>query len=517
MMRTFRRRFELCLVGIAAGLAFALSAEPHCVPGLIFAAPGLWAFALGDSRSPLSPRAAFFLGGISGLTMQLMAFAWIPGLLERFARFPAPAAWATAALLYVAQALPYALALGTAAAIRGPRAPLYVGLPVALTAIAGRLPTLFPWRPADVLTSSALPFAQLAELGGAPLVDLAFAWVGVGLVEGARTRARAPIVVAIVALLGGTSFGVLRIAQLERDRESLPSARIGVVQPNVSIEDKHDPSRAIENLASLHGGTFRALEDGAELVIWPESAHPFPLRRGHFQDWRGATAIRPRDLGVPIVTGVITQEDRCMRWNSVVAVDPSGAISGVADKITLLPFGEFAPLHRFYPAWLKELAPCAGFHPGEHEPLLVAAGVELGILNCYEDLLPVRSRALANEGARVLVNLTNDAWFGDTAEPHLHHMVSRLRTIETRRDLLRAVNTGVSAHVSSTGRDTIRTETFVATEFVADARLSDAVTVYMRLGDVLTPALLAWLFALVFIRRRERQVPMSSSRSHAGR
>jgi apolipoprotein N-acyltransferase len=517
MMRTFRRRFELSLVGIAAGLAFALSAEPHCVPGLIFAAPALWAFALGDARDPLPAREAFILGGMSGLTMQLMAFAWIPGLLERFARFPAPAAWATASLLYVAQALPYALALGTAAAIRGPRAPLIVALPVTLTAIAGRLPTLFPWRPADVLTSAALPFAQLAELGGAPLVDLAFACVGVGFVEGFRTRARTPFIVAAFALVGATVFGGVRIQELERGRAALPSARIGVVQPNVSIEDKHDPSRALQNLASLHEGTRRAVEDGAEIVIWPESAHPYPLRRDHFQDFRGVTAIRPSDPTVPIVTGVITQEDRCMRWNSVVAVEPSGAISGVADKITLLPFGEFAPLHRFYPAWLKELAPCAGFHPGEHEPVLVTSGVELGILNCYEDLLPVRSRALAAEGARVLVNLTNDAWFGDTAEPHLHHMVSRLRTIETRRDLVRAVNTGVSAHVSSTGRDSIRTGTFVETHFVADAKLSGAVTVYMRLGDVLTPALLAWLFALVFTRRRQAQVPMSSSRSHAGR
>src|SRR5690606_27410215 len=136
-----------------------------------------------------------------------------------------------------------------------------------------------------------------------------------------------------------------------------------------------------------------------------------------------------------------------------------------------------------------------GFVPGEHEPLLEAAGAPLGILNCYEDLLPVRSRALARAGAALLVNLTNDAWFGDTAEPHLHHMVSRLRAIETRRDLLRAVNTGVSAHVSSTGRDLVRTETFVEASFVAEARLADELTVYARLGDLLTPMLLAWLFS----------------------
>src|SRR5690606_33540357 len=204
------------------------------------------------------------------------------------------------------------------------------------------------------------------------------------------------------------AFGAARIAALEGTHES-SRLRVGVVQPNVSIEDKHDPARAGANLEALHLGTLRAIAGGAELVVWPESAYPFPLPRGRARDRDDLGAIRPRGVGVPIVTGVLTQIDRCMRWNSVIAVDPRGAITGVADKIALLPFGEFAPLHRFYPGWLKELAPCAGFHPGEHEPLLNARDVPLGILNCYEDLLPVRSRALSLRGAEILVNLTNDA------------------------------------------------------------------------------------------------------------
>lgn len=494
-MLIFLRHAGLLAAGIAAGLAFVFSAEPYGVPGLIFAAPALWAHAFGDDRAPITPWRAFLLGGLSGLTMQLLAFAWIPGLLERFARFPAVAAWAVAALLYVAQALPYALALGVAAWLRLRGAPLLIALPVSLAAIAARLPTLFPWRPADVLTSSALPYAQLAEIGGAPLVDLAFAFLGVAFVESFRTSKRAPRVVFALALALPTLYGAARIEAIERAREERPLLRVGVVQPNVSIEDKHDRTRFHDNLKKLHAASAPLVAEGAELVVWPESAYPFRVPRGRGEDYEGGLAIRPPGISVPIVTGLVTQVDRCMRWNSVVAVEPSGRIAGVADKIVLLPFGEFAPLHAHYPAWLLELAPCAGFVPGEHEPLLEAAGAPLGILNCYEDLLPVRSRALARAGAALLVNLTNDAWFGDTAEPHLHHMVSRLRAIEARRDLLRAVNTGVSAHVSSTGRDLVRTETFVEASFVAEARLADELTVYARLGDVLTPMLLAWLFS----------------------
>jgi apolipoprotein N-acyltransferase len=110
----------------------------------------------------------------------------------------------------------------------------------------------------------------------------------------------------------------------------------------------------------------------------------------------------------------------------------------------------------------------------------------------------------------VLVNVTNDAWFGDTAEPHLHHQVARMRAIETRRDLVRAVNTGVSGHVSAAGEDVQRTETWVRTSFIAEARLLRGRTLWVILGDWVTAlcagAMLGWLLAAWQRRRAATKV-----------
>jgi len=100
------------------------------------------------------------------------------------------------------------------------------------------------------------------------------------------------------------------------------------------------------------------------------------------------------------------------------------------------------------------------------------------------------------------VNLTNDAWFGDTSAPLLHHMNARMRAIETRRDLVRAVNTGVSGHTAATGEDLARTDAFTRASFVADARLLRGTTIYGRFGDWVTAALAGAVLAFLVQRRR---------------
>lgn len=521
MIRDFLQFSKDTLFAIAAGLSLVFAAEPYAIQGLGFAFPVFFSLALrgraeaipswgarrllhdegaatrglgleGAPAQGITPYRAFALGLIAGMTMQLGAFAWIPGLLIRFADFPWPLAWLTASLLYLAQSLPWALAAMFAIALERAGTSRAIALGLSLLLFAYSIPTLFPWRPADVLTSSALPFAQLAELGGAPLVDLAFTAAGLSFLELARSREARAIFAAAIVL--PSAFGLARISAIEAEEGETIS--VGVIQPNISIEEKHDPESAFPNLRKLKAMSLDIEREGAELILWPESAYPFPLHRERRRDHAGEYSLRPAALEVPIIAGALTQRGGCDRWNSVIALDGDGEIIGVTDKLVLLAFGEFAPLHAFYPEWLKEKVPCPGFVRGEREPTLDVGGVRYGVLNCYEDLLAARSRALALEGSSVLLNFTNDAWFGDTAEPHLHHMVSRLRTIETRRELIRAVNTGVSAHVSKTGRDLIRTETFIEAAFIAEARPSERVTVYMRFGDWLSPILMGLMLAI---------------------
>jgi len=150
--------------------------------------------------------------------------------------------------------------------------------------------------------------------------------------------------------------------------------------------------------------------------------------------------------------------------------------------------------------------PCPGIRAAAHPEVVALDGTRLGVLNCYEDVLAEHGRTLALREPELLVNVTNDAWFGQTREPHLHQLVARYRAIETRRDLVRVVNTGVSAHIASSGATLYETETWVQTSFVADAKRLSGDTLWVRIGDTTTPAayafLLAWL--LVGLRRRKR-------------
>ena len=527
MIRDFSQFSKDTLFAIAAGLSLVFAAEPYSIQGLAFAFPVLFALALGgrrrgaldqaaspkagDARCDLpSPHRAFFIGLIAGLTMQLGAFAWIPGLLVRFADFPVVFAWLTASLLYLAQSLPWALAALFAVTLQRAGIARLFALGLSLLVFAYSLPTLFPWRPADVLTSSALPFAQLAELGGANVVDAAFTLVGLSFLELAQVkRPRFFALVFAASILAPSIYGAARIASIERAMSAKAPVRVGVIQPNISIEEKHDPAFAFKNLDRLKELSLAVEAEGAEIVLWPESSYPFPISRERTHDHRGEYSLRPRTLEAPIIAGALTRREGCDRWNSVLAMGSEGEILGVTDKIVLLAFGEFAPLHALYPEWLKEKVPCPGFLRGDREPTLDVDGVRYGVLNCYEDLLAFRSRALSLHGASVLLNFTNDAWFGDTAEPHLHHMVSRLRTIETRRELIRAVNTGVSAHVSATGRDLIRTGTFVESTFIAEAAPSGRLTLSLILGDWLRPIFTAALLALgllALMRSRYRRL-----------
>ena len=147
---------------------------------------------------------------------------------------------------------------------------------------------------------------------------------------------------------------------------------------------------------------------------------------------------------------------------------------------------------------------------GDAPRVLTLGGAGIGVLNCYEDVLDHYGRAVAAQGPDYLVNVTNDAWFGNTSEPILHHMVARMRSIETRRDLVRAVNTGVSGHVAATGENVVLTETFVATTFVTTvAKLGAAEgtvgrTVYVRIGRAFEWLALALLLGLGFYAYRSR-------------
>jgi apolipoprotein N-acyltransferase len=495
-----------------AGVFYALSGPPYELGVLAFCAGPLLLAAIEEARTPT--RAAF-VAALAGFSCNVIVLGWVLGLLETFAYMPLVAALPIGVLLWAAQSLPF-FAAGAltstlsarphdSSALASP--PAWLVLPFALSASTVLVPALFPWN-VGAATLPLLAYAQHAELGGIALVDLTLMLAGGGLLVAARSRsfrqARLPLLVGLLALLVPFAYGQVRIGQVRAERRAARSVRVGVVQPNIGIFQKHDPSLFYEHLGLLRSLSHDLEADGAQLVVWPETAFPFEVPREREHDAWGFRRARGADIDGPLLVGAITTEGDA-QYNSALGVEADGRISGIADKVELLAFGEYTPFWDDLPI-LQKYFP-HGITPGDAPRILTVDGNRIAVLNCYEDVLPSYARRLAafTPAPDFFVNLTNDAWFGDTAEPLLHNRVARVRAIETRRDLVRAVNTGTSAHISATGEALIQTQTWTQTTFIADVRKLGGATPYTRFGDWLTPIgcalLLAWALRVWLARR----------------
>lgn len=516
-----KRSWRHGLLALGAGSFLAGSVVQGPLPALAFAYPlAMLSLLEAPSGSRRPYRRAFGLGWLAGTGCNATALYWIPGLLHDFAGFPYVAGVPVALLLSASQGLTLAFACLFAEVItrrdvsppiptaspddtltKHTGVPRWLAFPAAISLVFSLSPALFPWR----FSTGAvgwIEWAQIADLGGPPLLDLVLVLVGSAAWETMRRPRALPLVIGALALGAPALYGAWRIPQVEAARAAAPSLQVGVVQPNVGIAEKHDIRLADVHLRLLRQMTRELEADGAELVIWPESAHPYPYPRNARRDLPGRGGVLREGVRGPVLFGTITRgADRCDRWNSAIALDADGRIAGVSDKVELLAFGETVPLWDVLPP-LRDYFPCPGIRPGARPETVTIAGASIGVLNCYEDVLAQHARTVALRWPDFLVNITNDAWFGDTREPHLHQLVARHRAIETRRELVRAVNTGVSSHVSATGETVIETGTFVRTSFVTRVPKLGGTTAWTVLGDVITPSLIALFFVGAFARSR---------------
>jgi apolipoprotein N-acyltransferase len=495
-------------LGAAGGLAIGLAGAPTEASAFAFFGPAFLLLAiLPAPGAPVSAGVALLAGLACGFAVNAWTMRWAIELLEVYAFFPRVASVPVATLLWIGQSLPFVLAAWASAPLIAHGVPGWIALPGAIAVAGAICPMIFPWR-LGVSQVPALVYAQCADLGGPPLVDFALALTSCALLEGLRCRERSAAFAGLLALVLPLAYGIVRIAQVRADRAQAPRLRVGVVQGNVGILERQSREHDLEHLA-LHREATRVLEEhGADVVLWPESAYPYPIDRSLPRD---ELAVRSNVLtdGVrgPVLFGALTYtgEDR---FNSVVALTSDGRFAGIYDKVHLLAFGEYVPLWDFLPPIQPYVR--RGFAAGAGPRAIEVASARIGILNCYEDLLVEHVRATAALDPSFLANFTNDAWFGDTSAPHLHHMLARMRAIETRRDLVRAVNTGISAHVLATGEDLHRTRPFARTSFLAEVRLLRGATPWVRFGDLVTPTLLgAWLGAVLAFAARRRRGPAS--------
>jgi apolipoprotein N-acyltransferase len=525
MARTFR---WLCLP--ASGALFALA----------YPASGWWPLAF-VSLVPLllemwreSAASAAWLGASWGAGFFTLLLSWLYPFFRHYGRLgPLPSAGALAVLVSYLAVYPGLFALLGSRLLRRYGSAGMGLLPmlwVALEWIRGHALSGFPWGLAGYALVPCLPLVQISSVTGVYgvsfLVVLANTAIA-GVVLGSLERFRGAFLIAsaaALALAGAAIFGVLEMSAPAGDG---PATVVGVVQAGIPQDEKWSAEAASAILEKHRRMTEEAAAEGARLILWPESSSPFPLSRPRWregaveieadQSYRETLASLARRLGAAILFGTVDyREERgeVRPVNAAALVRPDGSWAAPYAKMHLVPFGEYVPLAPLL-SFVNRIAQGAigEFVPGRRFVVARADSLSVGTSICYEMIFPELVRRFPLRGAEVLTNLTNDAWFGETAGPYQHLQMAVLRAVENRRYLIRAANTGISAIVDPRGRVLDRTDLEVSRVLTGRIRPVKARTLYTRCGDVfailcaiLAAAALAAGFAVVPRRFREERI-----------
>jgi len=351
--------------------------------------------------------------------------------------------------------------------------------------------TGFPWaQPGHVWIDT--PIAQLAATAGPfglTLVTFALAAVLAGI--GARRWLAAPAV-AVACM-----WFLLDPGPAPAPLPDAPVVRL--VQPNVPQALKWDPDLMQDHFDRLIGLT--AAGGPVDLIVWPETALPYLLE--HAADLLATGAVAAQ--GAPLVLGIMRREGASSYYNSLILLDDLGQVAAVYDKSHLVPFGEYMPLGEVLARWgIHGLAAAegGGYAAGPGPQLIAVPGIGPALpLICYEGIFAEQVNAVPGR-ARLIVLITNDAWFGHFAGPYQHLAQARLRAIEQGLPLVRVANTGVSALIDGRGRmlGQIGLDRAGALDLALPPAL--AATPYMRFGDWPVLTLLAVALLALSVRRR---------------
>jgi len=367
----------------------------------------------------------------------------------------------------------------------------------------------FPWASLAYSQQSHLPMIQSADLLGVYGLGYLIVLVNTLLAKsllslGARPRHPFPrglCAVTLTLFALNLSYGYWCLARHPDRRDN--TLRVGLAQGNIDQSLKWNPAMQMATVERYRTLSSEATKAGAQLLIWPESATPF-----YYQDGgQLAELVRQaaRDSGGLLLFGSPAYEvvNRLPRYlNSAFLLSDGGDLLGRSDKVHLVPFGEYVPLGRFLP-FIEKLAVGIGdFSPGSISPLPMD-GHKIGVLICYEAIFPELAREWVRQGSDLLVNITNDAWFGHSSAPYQHLAMTRFRAVENRIWLARAANTGISALIAPSGRIVAQSPIFETLQLTGEVGLGARPSLYTRFGDVL-PVTCLLLSVLWLLRTRRR-------------
>ncbi len=488
--------------------------------------PLLWALTRENRNGlPLTPRQGLLLGYSCGFVWYLGNCYWIYQTMYLYGGLDKPIAAGILILFCLYLGLYHALFGWLVASLRG-----YFGLQGALllspfawvaVELARARITGLPWDLLGIAQVDNSMLTRLAPITGAYGLSFVIAAVNalwlVRIQIRERRHTRLALTVAGVVIIVLYVFGLRR---LQAPTKVAATATATLVQENLEVgEAAKGPEPSEQEL--LESFTYLSRDQGermylgipelertpkvqfmqrvgprdSNLIVWPESPAPFQEKEPTF---RAAMKKLAQETGTPIIAGNVGIDPTAansrgfLLYNSASFITSQGEFAGRYDKMHLVPFGEYVPFKDLFFFAQNLLHEAGSFDAGENRAVFSVNGHHYGTFICYESIFGDEVRQFVRNGADVLVNISNDGWYGDTSAPWQHLNMVRMRAVENHRWVLRATNTGVTASVDPYGRVVEAAPRHIRTSIRVGFGYEQDITFYTAHGD-----LFAYLCAFV--------------------
>ena len=455
-------------------------------------------FAIKD----MPPRPAFRLGFITGLIHFMTLLYWLVPVMRTYGYLPAYLSIAVLCLFAAVLAVFMALFSAALAAFGKTPARCLLMIPicwVALEYLRSFIFSGFPWELLGYSQVNRLQLIQISDIFGvyglSGLIALTNGTALIWLLYFTKRRwqennisnrlAMGSIIALVAAFALTLLYGHWRLDTINHRIAASPKARVAVIQGNIDQAIKWNPAFQIDTVKKYNRLSASIIDQHPDLIVWPEAATPFYFLYD----------IKPSELvfeGIhQTATDYLIGSPSFVRnnaadqyFNSAYLISPQTKSMGKYDKTHLVPYGEYVPFKKWLPFLGKIVAQVGDFDAGKVGNTLPWRDQQLGVQICYEIIFPALSRAMARNNASLLINITNDAWFGKTSGPFQHFSMTIFRAIENRRSLARAANTGISGFVDPAGRVLASTALLEEAAVVRPLPLLKEKSIYTRTGDL---------------------------------
>ncbi len=535
----FVNKFALCL---ASGLALGLSFPKFDIGLLAWVAfvPLFYAVE-GETLGRVFGWA--WLAGFAGF---IVSMYWIVVPLHDFAHVRIEFALLPMMLLAAVMAVYSGAAIWAGElAARRLRIPIVVTMPIAWVAlewVRTYFPIGFPWNLVGYTAYQYIQLIQFAEFTGvygiSALILFFNAVVYMVLLRRGHFRVQALSLSVLTGLLIlAIGFGTWRTSEL-RHAAAVGTIRAAMVQADIPQSLKWDPNFLPKSFKIYQDETAEIAKRGADVIVWPEAAAAFffqptdqyPPEFSSDAAYRSALLALARSVNTPILFGapaLAVRDGKMGFYNRAYLISATGEVVAHYDKMQLVPFGEYVPFRAVLGFIVNRVVPGFGdMFAGTHPTLFPLKGAKLGVLICYESIFPDLTRREVDGGADILVNITNDAWYGESSAPYQTLAMAALRSAETKVPMIRDANTGISAVISPAGEITERTPIFERESEIGVVKWRPVRTLYTIVGDLFAEICFAltiiglaaaWWFprAMKPLQAVVHEITQQNGRSHA--